>query len=48
MWLHLPWNATRTYHPGADVNRRASKAGSAFDSFMIAPWDCPRAEPLAR
>jgi hypothetical protein len=38
MWSCLPCDqATRTYHPGADFNGRASKAGSAFDSFMIAP-----------
>jgi hypothetical protein len=38
MWSRLPWDhATRTYHPGADFNRRASKEGSAFSSFMISP-----------
>ena len=50
MWSRLPWaHATRTYHPGADFSRRASKAGSAFGSFMIGTVRLPcRQNFLAR
>ena len=38
IWSRFPCDhATRTYHPGTDFKRRASKIGSAFGSFMFSP-----------
>jgi hypothetical protein len=44
MWLHLPWDhATRTYHPGADVNQTTEYG---WTPLLIADIDLAEATGL--